>query len=578
MPWTPAPMSATRGTAGRRPVRREPAGSRRPTIAAVRSAVIGPPSRIASGSPVAGSLRTTVALIAGRPRAPFVGVTRRPTSCPRRSAAAVRVARRAGTPASRARTTPAGRGWTPIFGGSSAGRRRAPTSVRSARPEPLVERRHRRDDVGRRRGSEAAGPVDAVACPRVYARAGSALPSGRDDPDRRRPEPREPQARARRDRAVRRARRRSRRTRAGPRPSGRSPATSAATPRSGRRSCASSAPTCRRPAGRGCASGSSSWLARLFGTRAVADLVQALEGDEEAVYEAPGRSPEVARDRRRRARARRDLEAPRPAARRRAGISARGRDGVAIAPRARTERRRDRRARALAPGAAGRGRSGRSSSGSPTASSATCALVMGVAGARRASPSFILLAGIAGLLAGAFSMAAGEYISMQSQRELFERQIALERAELEAMPEEEQAELAAVYRAKGFTARRGGARSPSGCSRTRSTRSTRSSARSSGLDPDELGSPSGRAAGSFVAFADRGGRPGHPVPVRQRADGRSSPSLGLSLVALFAVGVGGEPADRAGRALLGLPPGRRSGAAAAGRDVRRRPLIGVSVT
>ena len=47
-------------------------------------------------------------------------------------------------------------------------------------------------------------------------------------------------------------------------------------------------------------------------------------------------------------------------------------------------------------------------------------------------------------------MAAGEYISMQSQRELFERQIALERAELEAMPEEEQAEMAALYRAKGF--------------------------------------------------------------------------------------------------------------------------------
>src|SRR5207237_6383514 len=64
------------------------------------------------------------------------------------------------------------------------------------------------------------------------------------------------------------------------------------------------------------------------------------------------------------------------------------------------------------------------------------ALVMGVAGAASAAsaePRFILLAGIAGLLGGSFSMAAGEYISMQSQRELYERQIALERAELEAM-------------------------------------------------------------------------------------------------------------------------------------------------
>jgi VIT1/CCC1 family predicted Fe2+/Mn2+ transporter len=54
-------------------------------------------------------------------------------------------------------------------------------------------------------------------------------------------------------------------------------------------------------------------------------------------------------------------------------------------------------------------------------------LVMGVAGAG-ADPHFILLSGIAGLLAGSFSMAAGEYVSMQSQRELYERQIALERA------------------------------------------------------------------------------------------------------------------------------------------------------
>ena len=77
-------------------------------------------------------------------------------------------------------------------------------------------------------------------------------------------------------------------------------------------------------------------------------------------------------------------------------------------------------------------------------------LVMGVAGAASGNPRFILLAGIAGLLAGAFSMAAGEYISMQSQRELFERQIELERAEIEAMPEEEEAELAASYRAKGL--------------------------------------------------------------------------------------------------------------------------------
>ena len=67
-------------------------------------------------------------------------------------------------------------------------------------------------------------------------------------------------------------------------------------------------------------------------------------------------------------------------------------------------------------------------------------LVMGVAGATTDN-HFIVLAGIAGLLAGAFSMAAGEYISMQSQRELFENQIAIEREEMRVMPDVEADEL-----------------------------------------------------------------------------------------------------------------------------------------
>ena len=161
-------------------------------------------------------------------------------------------------------------------------------------------------------------------------------------------------------------------------------------------------------------------------------------------------------------------------------------------------------------------------------------LVMGVAGAASGNPSFILLAGIAGLLAGAFSMAAGEYISMQSQRELFERQIALERAEMEAMPEEEEAELAASYRAKGFT--------PGEAERIAHRifedpdQALDMLVREElGLDPDELGSPWGAAAGSFVAFAL-----GAIVPVIPYLFGGGTAvlatSLGLSLVALFGVG------------------------------------------
>jgi VIT1/CCC1 family predicted Fe2+/Mn2+ transporter len=76
-------------------------------------------------------------------------------------------------------------------------------------------------------------------------------------------------------------------------------------------------------------------------------------------------------------------------------------------------------------------------------------LVMGVAGAA-AGNSTILLTGIAGLLAGAISMALGEWLSVQSSRELFMKQIALEAEELEASPEQEELELALIYQAKGI--------------------------------------------------------------------------------------------------------------------------------
>jgi VIT1/CCC1 family predicted Fe2+/Mn2+ transporter len=77
-------------------------------------------------------------------------------------------------------------------------------------------------------------------------------------------------------------------------------------------------------------------------------------------------------------------------------------------------------------------------------------LVMGVAGADPVK-GVVLLAGFAGLLAGAFSMALGEWISVQSSRELYERQIGIERAELEAQPGEEREELALIYQAKGLS-------------------------------------------------------------------------------------------------------------------------------
>ncbi|MGH2467486.1 MAG: VIT1/CCC1 transporter family protein, partial [Candidatus Limnocylindrales bacterium] len=124
-------------------------------------------------------------------------------------------------------------------------------------------------------------------------------------------------------------------------------------------------------------------------------------------------------------------------------------------------------------------------------------LVMGVIGAA-ADNQVIVLAGIAGLLAGAFSMGAGEWISMTSQKELFERQIELEREELRIMPEQEELELAAMYRRKGIgadEARRLAAQLMQDPQVALDTKVREEL----GLDPDELGSPWGAAIGSSLA-------------------------------------------------------------------------------
>lgn len=121
--------------------------------------------------------------------------------------------------------------------------------------------------------------------------------------------------------------------------------------------------------------------------------------------------------------------------------------------------------------------------------------VVGAAGGRR----FVLLAGIAGLLAGAFSMAAGEYISMKAQREVYEREIALEAIELEEMPEEETEELALIYRAKGIP-RAEAEMLAQRLTADPSTALDTLAREELGLNPDQLGSPVGAALSSFVTF------------------------------------------------------------------------------
>lgn len=126
-------------------------------------------------------------------------------------------------------------------------------------------------------------------------------------------------------------------------------------------------------------------------------------------------------------------------------------------------------------------------------------LILGVSAAT-VDQSFIILSGGAGLLAGACSMAAGEYVSVRSQRELFEYQMELERDELLTYPEEEAQELSLIYQAKGITKEEADSLSKKIIADPE--RALDTLAREElGLNPDELGSPWGAALSSFVSFA-----------------------------------------------------------------------------
>ena len=160
-------------------------------------------------------------------------------------------------------------------------------------------------------------------------------------------------------------------------------------------------------------------------------------------------------------------------------------------------------------------------------------LILGVAGAH-ADPNVILLSGVAGLLAGAFSMAAGEYVSVRSQREMYEYQIGLEKEELAQYPEEEAAELALIYEARGLDAVK--AKELADSMIADPDKGLDALAREElGLNPDELGSPWGAATFSFVSFAI-----GAIIPVLPflmlRTGGALPASIAATATALFAVG------------------------------------------
>jgi VIT1/CCC1 family predicted Fe2+/Mn2+ transporter len=126
-------------------------------------------------------------------------------------------------------------------------------------------------------------------------------------------------------------------------------------------------------------------------------------------------------------------------------------------------------------------------------------LILGMVGAN-ASEHVVILAGVAGLLAGACSMGAGEYISVRSQREVFEYQIAIEKKELEEYPEEEAQELALIYEARGTSTV--DAKQIATIMINNPETGLNTLAREElGLNPDDLVSPYGAMIFSFISFA-----------------------------------------------------------------------------
>jgi VIT1/CCC1 family predicted Fe2+/Mn2+ transporter len=126
-------------------------------------------------------------------------------------------------------------------------------------------------------------------------------------------------------------------------------------------------------------------------------------------------------------------------------------------------------------------------------------LILGVAGADPGA-SVVRLAGVAGLIAGAVSMAAGEYGSMKAQQELLERELAMERRELARNPHVETVELSQLYQSRGVDPdlahqlAQGVMVDPETALRAHAREEL-------GIDPDALGSPVRAAVSSFIAFS-----------------------------------------------------------------------------
>ncbi|HEX9289829.1 MAG TPA: VIT1/CCC1 family protein [Anaeromyxobacteraceae bacterium] len=253
------------------------------------------------------------------------------------------------------------------------------------------------------------------------------------------------------------------------------------------------------------------WLARRLGTSAVLPLVLENEGDDAAKYQAQGgEAAELADEER----AHRDVLA----------VMGEGQPKDArslIAMRERWHR-------------SGRGGAIRAAIfGMNDGLVSNLSLVLGVAGAVH-DPRTILVTGFAGLLAGASSMAVGEYTSVASQRDILARQVAMERREVEEAPEEEAAELALIFKGKGLSTEQA-SRTAAEILKNPEQALDTLVREELGLDPDDLGSPIQAAVSSFLMFAA-----GATVPVLPFLFLRGTPAvlLASALAGVVLAGVG----------------------------------------
>ena len=162
-------------------------------------------------------------------------------------------------------------------------------------------------------------------------------------------------------------------------------------------------------------------------------------------------------------------------------------------------------------------------------------LIMGVAGAG-VSNKTLIIAGVAGLLAGASSMSAGEYISMRVQREVFERLIHLEAHEIGSDPEAERTELALLYERKGLSPDLA-ARMAEELMRDPQLALETHAREELGLDPEALGSPWAAASSSFATFAVGAAVPLMPFWIGSGTAAVIASAM-LSAVSLFGIGAG----------------------------------------